>query len=149
MLRGTIVFLATDLLDPPPDSTGRFLEMDRDDRDGHVPIVPHVEGIIHVKTHYDAANKIATISVLDNGPGIPENQIATIFQPFHSSKGNAGTGLGLAVAKKVLDEHRGRIEVASNPVDGTVFSLQIPAAEGAKFDSTDTLGAVQRSSTAG
>ena len=111
--------------------------------------VPHTEGIIHVKTHYDAANKIATISVLDNGPGIPENQIATIFQPFHSSKGNAGTGLGLAVAKKVLDEHRGRIEVASNPVDGTVFSLQIPAAEGAKFDSTDTLGAVQRSSTAG
>jgi signal transduction histidine kinase len=111
--------------------------------------VPHTEGIIHVKTHYDAANKIATISVLDNGPGIPENQIATIFQPFHSSKGNAGTGLGLAVAKKVLDEHRGRIEVTSNPVDGTVFSLQIPTVEGAKFDSTDTLGAVQRSSTVG
>jgi two-component system, NtrC family, sensor kinase len=110
--------------------------------------VPHVEGIIHVKTHYDAVNKIATISVLDNGPGIPENQIAAIFQPFHSTKGNAGTGLGLAVAKKVLDEHRGRIEVTSNSVDGTVFSLQIPTVEGAKFDSTDTLGAVQRSSTA-
>jgi signal transduction histidine kinase len=111
-------------------------------------VVPHDEGIVHVKTRYDAANKIVTISVHDNGPGIPENQIATIFQPFHSTKGNAGTGLGLAVAKKVLDEHRGRIEVTSNPVDGTVFSLQIPAAEGAKFDSTDTLGAVQRSSAA-
>ncbi len=107
--------------------------------------VPHDEGIVHVKTHYDASKKIATISVHDNGPGIPEDQMAAIFQPFHSSKGNAGTGLGLAVAKKVIDEHRGRIEVTSNPVDGTVFSLQIPAAEGVKFDGTDTMGTIPRS----
>jgi len=106
--------------------------------------VPHDEGIVHVKTHYDAAKKIATISVHDNGPGIPENQLSTIFQPFHSTKGNAGTGLGLAVAKKVIDEHRGRIDVQSNPVDGTVFSLLIPAAEGARFDSNETMGAIQR-----
>ncbi len=110
--------------------------------------VPHDEGIVHVKTHYDGPNKVATISVHDNGPGIPENQVATIFQPFHSTKGNAGTGLGLAVAKKVLDEHRGRIEVTSSPLEGTVFSLLIPTAEGAKFDSTDTLGAISRSGSA-
>jgi two-component system NtrC family sensor kinase len=111
--------------------------------------VPHDEGIVRVKTHYDAAAKIVTISVHDNGPGIPENQMAVIFQPFHSSKGHAGTGLGLAVARKIMDEHRGRIEVTSNPVDGTVFSLLIPAAEGAKFDSTDTLGANQQSDPVG
>jgi signal transduction histidine kinase len=111
--------------------------------------VPHDEGIVRVKTHYDAAAKIVTISVHDNGPGIPENQMAVIFQPFHSSKGHAGTGLGLAVARKIMDEHRGRLEVTSNPVDGTVFSLLIPAAEGAKFDSTDTLGANQQSDPVG
>ncbi len=102
------------------------------------------EGIVHVKTHYDAAQRIATISVHDNGPGISDSNLATIFQPFHSTKGNAGTGLGLAVAKKVMDEHRGRIDVTSSAIEGTVFSLQLPAAEGVRFDSTDTLGAFPR-----
>ncbi len=108
--------------------------------------VAHDEGIVHVKTRYDAAKKVATMSVHDNGPGIPENHIAAMFQPFHSTKGNAGTGLGLAVAKKVLDEHRGRIEVTSNQIEGTIFSLQLPAADGVKFDSTDTMGAIPRGS---
>ncbi len=106
--------------------------------------VQHDEGIVQVKTHFDPAKKIATVSVHDNGPGIPENQMATIFQPFHSTKGNAGTGLGLTVAKKVMDEHRGRIEVHSSSTDGTTFLLHIPAAEGVRFDSTETMGAVQR-----
>lgn len=106
--------------------------------------VQHDEGIVQVKSHYDAGRRIAMISVHDNGPGIPENQLAGIFQPFHSTKGNAGTGLGLAVAKKVMDEHRGRIEVQSNSVDGTTFYLEIPAGEGARFDSNETMGATQR-----
>ena len=53
------------------------------------------------------------IEVIDNGPGIPPSMMGHLFELFHSTKGNRGTGLGLAVTKKIVEEHEGSITVKS------------------------------------
>ncbi|NPV06611.1 MAG: PAS domain S-box protein [Anaerolineae bacterium] len=66
------------------------------------------------------------ISISDNGPGIPPNIRAKLFQPFVSEK-LEGTGLGLSVAKRIIDEHGGCIEVDTSPNQGTTFTVVLPA----------------------
>jgi len=70
----------------------------------------------------------ATVVIRDNGCGIPEDKLAKIFNPFYTTKKN-GTGLGMGIAKKVMDAHSGRIEVQSKPGTGTEFRLSIPLAD--------------------
>jgi signal transduction histidine kinase len=64
--------------------------------------------------------------VLDNGAGIPPEKINEIFQPFISSKGSRGTGLGLPVSRKILREHGGDIAVQSQVGVGSKFTLKLP-----------------------
>jgi len=66
------------------------------------------------------------IVVSDNGEGIAEADMKMIFAPFQSSKGNSGTGLGLAVARKTIEEHKGIIWVESKPDEGACFFVKIP-----------------------
>ncbi|MDP2853664.1 MAG: ATP-binding protein [Smithellaceae bacterium] len=61
----------------------------------------------------------------DTGAGIPENLRRNIFEPFFTTKTD-GTGLGLAITKKIIDAHRGRIEVAANSPKGSIFTVFIP-----------------------
>jgi signal transduction histidine kinase len=56
------------------------------------------------------------IAVIDNGPGIEADRLEVIFEPFHTTKGSRGTGLGLAVAKRIVSDHGGRIDVTSEVV---------------------------------
>lgn len=66
------------------------------------------------------------ITIADNGTGIAVEDIRKIFSVFESRKGNRGTGLGLPVSQKILREHRGDIEVASELGVGTSFTLHLP-----------------------
>jgi signal transduction histidine kinase len=66
------------------------------------------------------------IVVADNGIGIPPDKLADIFKPFVSTKGSRGTGLGLAVSRKILREHGGDIVVSSRPGAGSTFTLRLP-----------------------
>jgi signal transduction histidine kinase len=66
------------------------------------------------------------IVVKDNGPGIVVDRLGDIFRPFVSTKGARGTGLGLAVSRKVLREHGGDILVQSEVGQGSKFSLRLP-----------------------
>ncbi|MFO0930718.1 MAG: ATP-binding protein, partial [Gemmataceae bacterium] len=66
------------------------------------------------------------LQVIDNGTGIPADRLADIFRPFVSTKGSRGTGLGLAVSRKILREHGGDILVDSRPDHGSVFTLRMP-----------------------
>ncbi|MGL4555016.1 MAG: ATP-binding protein, partial [Gemmataceae bacterium] len=66
------------------------------------------------------------IQVKDNGGGIPADQMEDIFKPFISTKGAKGTGLGLAVSRKVLREHGGDIVVESKVGQGSLFTLRLP-----------------------
>jgi len=56
-------------------------------------------------------------------PGIEPSMMKHMFQLFHSTKGNRGTGLGLAVAKKIVEEHEGSIGVRSTPGEGTTLQF--------------------------
>ncbi len=69
----------------------------------------------------------ATITVIDNGPGVEENKLAWIFEPFNTTKGLKGTGLGLAVTKRIVYEHKGRIRLESTPGVGASFKIILPA----------------------
>ena len=66
------------------------------------------------------------IVVQDNGKGIEPDELEKVFELFHSTKGNRGTGLGLAVARKILQEHGGNITVESRPGIGCKFVLRLP-----------------------
>ncbi|MEW6531349.1 MAG: ATP-binding protein [Thermodesulfobacteriota bacterium] len=69
------------------------------------------------------------ISVADTGPGIPEEDLARIFNPFFTTKAALGSGLGLAASKRIVDNHMGRLTVESRPGVGTTFRVFLPAAE--------------------
>jgi signal transduction histidine kinase len=81
---------------------------------------------VGVVTAIDPENGWVRIAVLDNGVGIPPQKMAEIFKPFVSSKGAKGTGLGLAVSRKILREHGGDILVQSQPGRGSRFILRLP-----------------------
>jgi signal transduction histidine kinase len=67
------------------------------------------------------------ILVEDNGNGIPTELMAKIFEPYFTTKhGKSGTGLGLYITKKVIDDHQGSIKVESTPQAGTIFTLRLP-----------------------
>ena len=85
------------------------------------------EGAIFLETGYDPANQLATVVITDNGPGIPPADQEKIFNLFESKKGARGTGLGLAVTRKILEEYNGRVEVTSAPGQGSRFTLAFPA----------------------
>ncbi len=65
----------------------------------------------------------------DNGTGMPEDVRQKIFDPFFTTKGAHGTGLGLSVSYSIIERHEGMISVASNPGEGTVFTIELPASE--------------------
>lgn len=67
------------------------------------------------------------IEVADNGPGVPVPIRRDIFEPFFSTKGSRGTGLGLAVSRKIALEHGGDLTVDDNPGGGALFRLALPA----------------------
>jgi len=74
-------------------------------------------------TARDSANNDLVIEVADNGPGVaPENR-SRIFEPFFSTKGAQGTGLGLAVTHKIIREHHGEIAVEDRPGGGALFRI--------------------------
>jgi len=87
---------------------------------------PPLTGKVEVSTRLSPAGDEVFITVADNGPGIPPAEELKIFQAFYSTKGQKGTGLGLAAAKKIVEEHDGRIVVKSLPGKGAAFTIQLP-----------------------
>lgn len=81
---------------------------------------------IRVAAGRNLAGTEAWLEVQDNGPGVPPEAQAKIWSPFHTTK-TAGTGLGLAITKKIVEAHRGRIELESAPGSGAKFTVTLPA----------------------
>ncbi len=67
----------------------------------------------------------AVIEVTDNGRGIPAENLPNIFRPFYTTKGE-GTGLGLSLARRIVEDHHGRINVTSTVGKGTTFAVILP-----------------------
>ena len=70
--------------------------------------------------------KHALVEVEDTGPGVPEALRARIFEPFFSTKGESGNGLGLWISKNLVEAHGGTIKVASAPGAGASFTVELP-----------------------
>jgi signal transduction histidine kinase len=66
------------------------------------------------------------ILVQDNGAGIPPERLRQIFEPFYTTKGTGGTGLGLALTQKLISEMDGKIDCESQPGMGTTFAIMVP-----------------------
>jgi len=86
-------------------------------------------GTLGIETGLEEENGIRwlTVTISDTGEGIPEDSLDYIFEPFHSTKKTGiGTGLGLPIARKIMEEHRGFIRVDSEPGKGSRFKLFFP-----------------------
>ncbi|HYE03263.1 MAG TPA: ATP-binding protein [Phycisphaerales bacterium] len=141
------------LLQDQAHAKGVALIIDADPEMPPVPLDPHLvhqammnlmgnavdaveprRGVVTVRASYRPADTRAgrprpelVIEVIDNGPGVPPERRAQIFEPFYTTKGLRGTGLGLAVTKRVVEDHGGTIGVASEPGRGATFTVTIPA----------------------
>jgi signal transduction histidine kinase len=93
---------------------------------------------VAVVTKLDPDEGWVRILVLDNGMGIPTDKLTDIFKPFVSTKGAKGTGLGLAVSRKIFREHGGDILAQSQPGKSTTFILRLPVRSPLSSDSGGT-----------
>ncbi len=91
-----------------------------------IEAAPERTGHVRVATRWVEGPGEAEISVEDDGPGIPATLLPRLFEPFASTKGQRGTGLGLTVSRKLVLQHGGRIEVRSTGPQGTVMAIRLP-----------------------
>ena len=87
------------------------------------------DGSLRLEVARDGSGRVR-VRFEDDGPGIPPEQMARLFQPFYTTK-PGGTGLGLALVHRVVEAHGGEVSVDGRPGRGAVFTIVLPAAEGA------------------
>jgi len=119
---------------PPPDIAGSYLDKFRL-HDAILNIVGNAieaherspEGAwVEVRVRLSQNGARHVIDIQDNAGGIPEEVLKKLFQPFFSTKGSKGTGLGLAVAVKVAQENKGALSVESKVGEGSTFTFALP-----------------------
>ena len=87
--------------------------------------VQAIEGEGTIRVEIGPRDGDASVVVSDTGRGIPPQHLPNIFRPFYTTKGN-GTGLGLSLARRIVEEHHGRIEVSSVVGKGSRFEVVLP-----------------------
>ncbi len=91
---------------------------------------PSKQEVLHIESKErtslsDMVSSTISISIHDNGPGVPGNQYEKIFEPFFTQRAD-GTGLGLAIVKQTMEIHKGIIEVDTSYLGGAKFTLTLP-----------------------
>jgi signal transduction histidine kinase len=87
--------------------------------------VQAMDGAGTVRVEISKQGHCARVTVSDTGRGIPEDHLAHIFRPFYTTRGN-GTGLGLSLARRIVEDHHGRISVSSVVGTGSEFEVLLP-----------------------
>jgi two-component system nitrogen regulation sensor histidine kinase NtrY len=80
---------------------------------------------VYLATSYSKTLQLATLTVSDNGRGIPDEDKPRLFEPYFSTK-KSGTGLGLAIVSTIISDHNGYIRVRDNEPRGTRFIVELP-----------------------
>jgi signal transduction histidine kinase len=91
-----------------------------------IEIVDEKNGVVSVETHYLHDKKAIELVVVDNGKGMDGEMKEKLFVPFESGKAKMGTGLGMAIAKQIIDRHNGAIIVESEVGKGTTMRVRLP-----------------------
>ncbi len=100
--------------------------------------VQAIEGAGTVRVVLGSHDGCASVLVADTGRGIPENQLPQIFRPFYTTRGN-GTGLGLSLTGRIVEDHHGRINVTSELGKGSNFEVMLPfSVPAAELESVET-----------
>ncbi len=94
-------------------------------------------GTITVRSLWRRAKRRVVVEVADEGCGIPPENMDKIFEPFFSTKGDRGNGLGLAAVRSIIEQHRGEITVESQAGAGSTFSVSLPTV-GMEFPGPET-----------
>lgn len=84
---------------------------------------------IIIETHELAKQKCVSFSVIDKGPGIPEQEMSRLFQPFtqgDTARGGEGSGLGLAIIKRIVDSHGGNVKLTNVESGGLKATVTLP-----------------------
>ena len=81
-----------------------------------------------LKIAFTVGDAFLTIAIQDSGHGIPAHDMGRIFEPYHTTK-TKGTGLGLMIVQRIVQEHGGQIEISSKPQAGTCFRILLPLAD--------------------
>ena len=84
------------------------------------------QGIIEINSSFDPELRMASFVIADNGPGIPAEDKARLFEPYFSTK-KTGTGLGLAIVSSIVSDHNGFVRVRDNEPQGACFVVELPA----------------------
>lgn len=84
------------------------------------------------------ADHTVKVELRDNGPGFPQGERERLFEPYFTTRAK-GTGLGLAIVRKIMEEHRGRVELDNTPGGGAIVTLSFPAASAGSTDGTPAL----------
>ena len=87
-------------------------------------------GKLSVSSNLDKNKNYIEINITDTGKGIPPEWLPHIFDPFFSTKGEGGTGLGLSVSHGIIKNHKGDITVKSKVGEGTAFIIRLPVYNG-------------------
>lgn len=80
---------------------------------------------IDIEVHQELDDMLV-IEIADNGPGVADNNLASIFQPFFRSNNNPGDGLGLAITKRAIEVHGGTISAYNRPTGGLCMHVRLP-----------------------
>jgi signal transduction histidine kinase len=88
--------------------------------------VPPRRGVVCIETSIDQQRQEAVLAVIDNGPGVPLASQQSIFEPFSSNRGQRGTGLGLAVTRRIAAAHGGRLVLHTPDTGGARFEIRLP-----------------------
>jgi two-component system CheB/CheR fusion protein len=121
-----VLNLAVNARDAMPD--GGTLTLGTDDVDGDV---------VRRKFPEVGGKRYVELCVADTGTGMDEDTRRRIFEPFFSTKGSGGQGMGLAVVYGIVNSHHGMIDLESDPGKGTTFRIYLPASDGAVGGSAD------------
>lgn len=96
------------------------------EEEGWVRVETRVSADFHINSPGGGKpSPMAIIRISDNGSGIPAEELDRIFTPYFTTK-SRGSGLGLAICQKIIEDHRGLLNIASTPGEGTIVTVSLP-----------------------